>query len=63
MPDMNGPDATRKILEYFNTDAKNIAKPLIFCLTAYTEMKFQQNAMEAGMDGFHTKLFNKEQLA
>mmetsp|Transcript_79110 Transcript_79110/g.109593 ORF Transcript_79110/g.109593 Transcript_79110/m.109593 type:complete len:81 (-) Transcript_79110:134-376(-) len=61
MPDMNGLETSKRILEMY---AKYKAKePIICCLTAYTEKNFRDFAMKAGMKHFITKPADKKAIA
>lgn len=50
MPEMNGLETSLKIIDlykFYKTE-----KPIICCLTAYSEQTFRDNAMKAGMEHF-----------
>ena len=41
MPGMNGPEATRKILEYYDDFAPEVTKPYICCFSAYADAAYK----------------------
>jgi CheY-like chemotaxis protein len=63
MPNINGPNATKKIIEIYRE--AGLVKPVVIAFTAYVEDEYMDECMAAGMSGFLTKplkkalLFNK----
>ncbi len=60
MPEMDGLEATEKILEYFKTVKKD--SPVILAMTANVLGDSRKNALNAGMSGFMTKPVNPREL-
>ena len=57
MPEMDGMQATQRIIEKYGDD-----RPLIIALTADATEGSQHEYLEAGMDGFLSKPFKQEAL-
>ncbi len=60
MPEMDGLEATRKILEYYKNNKKE--PPIILAMTANVLGDARKNALDAGMSGFMTKPVNAREL-
>ena len=58
MPKMNGPQTTIEILRMCK-DA-NIARPTIYCVTAYQEDAYKEIALASGIKDFFSKPISKE---
>ncbi len=51
MPDINGPEASKRIREFLTERGiPRKSQPYICLLTAYSGKKYHENALEAGMD-------------
>ena len=69
MPIMDGLETTSKIVEFLNEKGLDTAdfdkSPYICCLSAYSEPRFAEKALEVGMHNFMTKpakMMDVEQL-
>ena len=60
MPEMDGLEATTKILEYYKTVKKD--PPVILAMTANVLGDSRKNALKAGMSGFMAKPVNAREL-
>ena len=61
MPGLDGLQTTAEIRKICK--ANNIkARPMIICLTAYTEEEYRRRALESGMDDFMTKPITNDKL-
>jgi CheY-like chemotaxis protein len=61
MPELDGFEATRIIREFEKKQNRG-ARTKIFAMTASSPQDERDNCFEAGMDGYLTKPFNKEEL-
>ena len=57
MPNINGPNATKKIIEIYRE--AGLVKPVIIAFTAYVEDEYMDECMAVGMSGFLTKPLKK----
>ena len=59
MPEMDGPTTAVEICKLFSEENKSNnttpLQPYIVCLTAFTEIKYQEIAFKSGMSAFVTK--------
>lgn len=66
MPQMDGPTTAREILKLYQAEIDEYGrappKPHIVCLTAFTEKIFENNARDAGMNGFVSKPITNAKL-
>jgi CheY-like chemotaxis protein len=63
MPEMDGLEATRKILElYDNSPASSSGRPPIIALTANAFPEDREQYLEAGLDDYLAKPFEREEL-
>jgi len=60
MPEMDGLEATRKIIKYYTFHKKK--PPVILAMTANVLGDARKNAFDAGMSGFMTKPVNAGEL-
>ncbi len=61
MPELDGFEAT-KIIREFEKKQNSGVRTKIFAMTASSPQDERANCFEAGMDGYITKPFNKEEL-
>ena len=50
MPEMDGPEAAKEILEFVRTQPPAVKRPYICCFSAYQDKRFNERALAAGMD-------------
>ena len=50
MPEIDGPDTAKEILEFVGTQPLAVIRPYICCFTAYLDKRFHERALAAGMD-------------
>ena len=55
MPNCNGSDATKQIRMFLFSQAPHLQQPFICCVMSYVERSYQQEVLEAGMNGFLTR--------